>query len=44
MASIIFTNKEGNRFVAEDSRRDTICLAVLEQTDAIFYTVESWDG
>lgn len=44
VASIIFTNKEGNRFVAEDSRRDTICLAVLEQTDAIFYTVESWDG
>lgn len=30
--------------MAEDSRRDTICLAVLEQTDAIFYTVESWDG
>ena len=40
----IFINKEGNRFVAEDERRDTICLAVLEQTDALFYTLESWDG
>ena len=43
-SSVLFVNKEGNRFVAEDERRDTICLAVLEQTDAIFYTLESWDG
>lgn len=44
VSSIIFVNQEGNRFVAEDGRRDTICLAVLEQTDAIFYAIESWDG
>ena len=44
VTSIIFVNKEGNRFVAEDGRRDTICLAALEQTDAVFYAVESWDG
>ena len=42
--SIIFVNKAGERFVAEDERRDTICLAVLEQEDALFYTVESYDG
>lgn len=44
VSSILFVNQEGNRFVAEDGRRDTICLAVLEQTDAIFYAIESWDG
>ena len=44
VSSMLFVNKEGNRFVAEDERRDTICLAVLEQTDALFYTLESWDG
>ena len=42
--SIIFVNKAGERFVAEDERRDTICLAVLKQEDALFYTVESYDG
>jgi fumarate reductase flavoprotein subunit len=44
VSSIIFVNQEGNRFVAEDERRDTICLAVLQQTDAKFYAIESWDG
>lgn len=44
VTSIIFVNKEGNRFVAEDGRRDTICIAALEQTDSMFYAVESWDG
>ena len=42
--SIIFVNKAGERFVAEDERRDTICLAVLQQEDALFYTLESYDG
>ena len=42
--SIIFVNKAGERFVAEDERRDTICLAVLKQEGALFYTVESYDG
>ncbi len=32
---IIFVNKEGNRFVAEDGRRDDICVAVLKQTDGM---------
>ena len=44
VASVIFTNKNGERFIAEDGRRDTICIAVLDQPDAIFYTVESFDG
>lgn len=41
---IIFVNKEGNRFVREDGRRDEICLAVLDQPDAVFYMLESADG
>jgi len=40
----IFINKEGKRFVQEDGRRDQICLASLEQTDAMFYFLESADG
>ncbi|MDO5408162.1 MAG: FAD-dependent oxidoreductase [Eubacteriales bacterium] len=41
---IIFINKEGGRFVREDGRRDEICLAVMEQTDSMFYMLESGDG
>ena len=44
VAEIIFVNQEGNRFTAEDGRRDDISKAVLEQTDGIFYAIESWDG
>ena len=33
----IFVNKEGKRFVAEDSRRDVIRDATLAQTDQIVY-------
>ena len=40
----IFINKEGKRFVQEDGRRDQICLASLEQTDGMFYFLESSDG
>ena len=40
----IFINKEGKRFVQEDGRRDQICLAALEQTDGMFYFLESADG
>ena len=40
----IFINKEGKRFVQEDGRRDQICLASLEQTDGMFYFLESADG
>ena len=41
---IIFVNKGGERFVQEDGRRDQICLAVLQQPDAMFYMIESGDG
>ena len=40
----IFINKEGNRFVQEDGRRDQICLASLKQTDGYFFFLESGDG
>lgn len=40
----IFINKNGERFVQEDGRRDKICLAVLEQPDQMFYFLESADG
>lgn len=41
---IVFINKNGERFVQEDGRRDKICLAVLQQPDAMFYMLESGDG
>jgi flavocytochrome c len=41
---IIFVNKEGNRFVREDGRRDEICCALLKQPAKIMYIVESGDG
>lgn len=40
----IFVNKNGERFVREDGRRDQICLAVLQQPDQMFYFIESGDG
>ena len=40
----IFINKNGERFVREDGRRDEICLQVLNQPDAMFYFLESADG
>ncbi len=40
----IFINKNGERFVREDGRRDEICLQVLSQPDAMFYFLESADG
>lgn len=41
---IIFINKEGKRFVREDGRRDDISKASMEQTDSMFYMLESGDG
>ena len=41
---IIFVNKNGERFVQEDGRRDDICLAILQQPDTMFYIIESGDG
>ena len=37
--SSLFCNKEGERFVAEDQRRDVLAAAVLAQTDKLFYIV-----
>ena len=37
---IIFINANGERFVNEGDRRDVICLAVLQQPDAMFYMLE----
>ncbi|MGI5091587.1 FAD-dependent oxidoreductase [Treponema socranskii] len=41
---MIFINKEGKRFVNEGGRRDEICLAILAQTDRMYYMLESADG
>ena len=32
-------NKEGKRYIAEDSRRDELCKAALEQTDGLMWQV-----
>lgn len=37
--SSLYCNKEGDRFVAEDQRRDVLAAAVLAQTDKLFYIV-----
>ncbi|MED9820642.1 MAG: flavocytochrome c [Christensenellales bacterium] len=37
----IFVNKEGNRFVREDGRRDVISKAILAQTDGVMYIVHN---
>ena len=37
-------NKNGERFVREDGRRDEICLAILQQPDTMWYFIESADG
>ena len=37
-------NKNGERFVREDGRRDEICLAILEQPDQMWYFIESANG
>lgn len=41
---LIYVNKEGQRFVREDGRRDEISLAYLEQTDGTAYTVQCSDS
>ena len=42
-AGYLFFNQEGHRFIGEDGRRDDISLAALDQTDALFYMLESAD-
>ena len=40
--TLIFVNKEGDRFVKEDARRDVLSKAVLEQTDQTMFMI--YDG
>lgn len=35
----IYVNKEGNRYVNEDNRRDVLASAALNQTDATFFVI-----
>lgn len=37
--SSLYCNKEGERYVAEDERRDVLAAAALAQTDKLFYVV-----
>ena len=39
VGSKIYVNKEGQRYVSENSERDILCKAALAQTDGIFYGV-----
>ena len=41
VATYFFINKEGERFVREDGRRDDICQAILAQTDGLMYLVNN---
>ena len=47
IANCIYVNAEGERFVAEDSRRDVLSGAVLAQTDSFFWHLTdaktAWD-
>ena len=36
---VIFVNAEGNRFIAEDERRDVICNAILKQEGAFYWMI-----
>ncbi|HHU12384.1 MAG TPA: FAD-dependent oxidoreductase, partial [Clostridiaceae bacterium] len=43
-AGAIFVNKEGERFVREDGRRDVMSKAIIAQTDGLMYMVSSSQG
>ncbi len=47
IANEMYINAEGNRFIAEDERRDVLSGAILEQTDSFCWKVSSayqaWD-
>lgn len=40
----IYVNKEGERFVREDGRRDEVSLAIMSQTDGLGYDIKSADS
>jgi len=42
--SSLFINKEGQRFVREDGRRDEMSKAIIAQTDGIMYMLQSADS
>jgi len=42
--SSLFINKEGERFVREDGRRDEMSKAIIAQSDGIMYMLQSADG
>ena len=42
-AGFLYVNREGNRFIAEDGRRDVIAQAVFRQPGGIFYVIQSAD-
>ncbi len=37
---MVYINKEGKRFVAEDERRDVMCNALFEQTGGFMWTIQ----
>jgi flavocytochrome c len=43
VAGYIFVNKNGQRFVREDGRRDDMSKAIIAQSDGIMYLVQSAD-
>ena len=42
--NVIFVNKEGNRFLAEDSRRDVVADAVLAAPDKVVFPILDVNG
>ena len=43
-SNAVFINKEGQRFVREDGRRDDMSKAIIAQTDGLMYMVSSGKG
>ena len=43
-AGSVYVNREGNRFVAEDGRRDVISQAILNQPGRVMYLIQSSDS
>ncbi len=41
---VIFVNAEGNRFVAEDQRRDVMCNAIIQQPGAYYWIIHDSAG
>lgn len=37
--NVVFVNKEGERFINEDNRRDKLSEAIMKQTDGMYYMI-----